>query len=172
MGKVTRPSPEEQSRIEKIALLVGKQHNKTSIPDQIINAVIERESNFDVMAEGGIGEFGLMQVTQTVIDLFEEETGRSVANPNDAVMNINVGAWYLLDKIPRYLDYYGHTVNVENVIKAYNAGIGNLNKGNIPQLTLDYVIEIKKYLLKKSYPVIMAGVGLSFVTVLFAFFKD
>jgi len=59
----------------------------------------------------------------------------------DADKSLVVADWYLNDRIPQMLRYYGHTVNLTNTLIAYNWGIGHVGE-TLPKETSDY---IKKY---------------------------
>jgi len=60
----------------------------------------------------------------------------------DWVINRKIASWYLEIRIPRMLKYYNVPITLDNILWAYNAGIGNVVKGRMPKETKDY---IKKY---------------------------
>ena len=53
--------------------------------------------------------------------------------------NTEVALWYFNVRIPKYLKYYKKPVTTENIIWAYNAGIGNVVKGIMPVETKNYI---------------------------------
>jgi len=63
--------------------------------------------------------------------LFSEEQGRKVA------------LWYF-GQIKRYLRHYGLKPTLENQLFAYNAGIGRVVKGIMPEETENYIAKYKR----------------------------
>ena len=74
-----------------------------------------------------------------------------VYNPSKAG---KVAQWYLSNRIPAMLRYYGVPVTVESVLSSYNAGIGVVTKGyrshgrdwlaKMPLETKRYILKYKK----------------------------
>lgn len=60
----------------------------------------------------------------------------------DKFINYKIAYWYLEVRIPQMLKYYHKPVTIENILWAYNAGIGNVIKGRMPNETKEY---LKKY---------------------------
>lgn len=60
---------------------------------------------------------------------------------NDAI-SLKVASWYMNKRIPQMLKHYGIPDTTKNRLWAYNAGIGNVVNGRVPQITKDY---FKKY---------------------------
>jgi len=60
----------------------------------------------------------------------------------DKFINYKIAYWYLEVRIPQMLKYYHKPVTIENILWAYNAGIGNVVKGRMPNETKEY---LKKY---------------------------
>jgi soluble lytic murein transglycosylase-like protein len=60
----------------------------------------------------------------------------------DVKLNKKVAVWYLTRRIPQMLRAKGKPVTVENILIAYNAGIGRVVKGIKPSETRQY---LKKY---------------------------
>jgi hypothetical protein len=60
----------------------------------------------------------------------------------DRFTNMKIAMWYLEMRIPQMLKYYDKPITIDNILWAYNAGIGNVVKGRMPKETKNY---IKKY---------------------------
>lgn len=55
------------------------------------------------------------------------------------INNLEVAFWYYYVKIPSYLNSFNKDNTTNNRIVAYNAGIGNLIRNNIPTITRNYL---------------------------------
>ena len=56
-----------------------------------------------------------------------------------------VAFWYLNNRIPQMLRYYGRPVTIDNILICYNWGIGHLvNDDKLPKETKDYLIKYKE----------------------------
>lgn len=131
--------------------------DKYGVDENLVNAVIQIESagNPDAYRDEGKGRYslGLMQLMRGggAVDEYEKKFGKKSDDWfKDPKNNIHVGTWYLGEKINGYLEKYGHDKTVENMIIAYNAGIGTLNKiksgqRDIPQVTKDYLEKLSNY---------------------------
>lgn len=129
-------------------------------PDvSFLEALIMAESSGDPMAfNKGSGARGLTQITPIAfkdlqnwfpdrykglnpeVDLFKPDVSRQA------------GADYL-SIVKKYLKNYGMPVTTENILGAYNYGIGNIRKTPMekwPKETLDYIEKITKFLEKKK----------------------
>lgn len=66
----------------------------------------------------------------------------TISDLYNPIINERVAEWYLNIRIPQLLNYYHKPITIDNILWAYNAGIGNVIKGKMPRETRNY---IKKY---------------------------
>jgi hypothetical protein len=108
-----------------------------SVPENLLKAVAQAESDFNPRAVSSCGASGVMQLMP--------ETAKSlgVTDVFDAEQNINGGAKYLSGLLKKYGG------NVDLALAAYNAGPGNVAKyGGVPPFreTQNYISRIKSSL--------------------------
>lgn len=111
-----------------------------------LSAIVQIESSFnpDALGDGG-RSFGLMQIMRGgALSDYEKQKGVTISDKQafDIDTNLKIGTWYLGERIPEFLSRYGHDHTIENVVIAYNAGIGNLNKGIVPAGTKHYLKKV------------------------------
>lgn len=100
-------------KLQPIIHLVAKENN---VDAKLINAVIEKESNFNPEVVSPSGALGLMQLMpQTAHSL-------GVKDPLNPIENIRAGTRYLSSLLNRYQG------NVVLALSAYNAGPSNVDK--------------------------------------------
>ncbi len=103
---------------------VEKYSAEYNIPDYIVYAIIDVESNFDPLASSGKA-YGLMQMTPATFRWLSsnEHLGDNLYTTSlfDPDISIRYGCYYL-----RYL--FDKFQNWETVFAAYNAGEGNVTK--------------------------------------------
>lgn len=97
-----------------------------------IDSFIQIESSGNPFAENKrSGARGLMQIVPSVLkewNHFHPNQKYELDDLFNSRINVKIGTWYL-DKIKNhYLPYYGIKPSIENIIIAYNWGIGNLKK--------------------------------------------
>lgn len=114
----------------------------------LFDAVEEVESSGNPLAKSLKGAVGLMQITQPALEDYNKAnaTTLSMDDMMDASPNRKVGRWYLSRQVPKMLQAYGMPVTLENVLWAYNAGIGRVVKGVMPKETKDYIEKVKRQL--------------------------
>lgn len=132
---------------EEIKYLITKESEKYGLNPSIAIAVCQIESSFNVLATGDAGKsHGLFQIYENglLLEIKKENPTITIENLYNPETNIKWGVWYLGKKIPQYLTTYKHAHNIKNLIIAYNAGIGNLNKGNFPLSTVEYITRLER----------------------------
>jgi len=111
-----------------------------------INKIIQIESSGNPLAVSFLGAKygrGLAQVSESALADYNRVYSHTIApeslfNPE---VNVRVAKGYI-EIIKGYLKHYGLPVNTKNILWAYNAGIGNVVKGIIPDETKEY---LRKY---------------------------
>ncbi|WP_461206301.1 lytic transglycosylase domain-containing protein [Clostridium sp. DL1XJH146] len=104
---------------------VAKYSEEYELDPYFVFSVIKAESNFEVEAESHKDAKGLMQITPSTGEWIAEQIGVydfDVEMLQDPETNIRFGCWYLNDLREEFGD------NNENILAAYNAGRGNVNK--------------------------------------------
>lgn len=126
-----------------------------------IQAIIQIESSGNTYAVSQDNCIGLMQISKDVVDDFNKFSGRNragffetpIEHCTDILFNyranIEIGTWYLTERIPQMLRHYKLENSVENILIAYNFGIGNLvkyRKGRVclPTETKNYIAKYTK----------------------------
>ena len=113
-----------------------------------MDAVIQTESNWKGDAYNKkSGATGLGQITPIALEDFNtlKKEKLTMADMKDPQKNMYVTDWTLNYRIPSMLRTYKIPLTVDNVLTAYNFGIGNLKKGKaLPKETVDYIFRVKK----------------------------
>ena len=102
---------------EDIASIIQKASEKYQVPQELLQAVIKQESNFNPNAVSHAGAQGLMQLMPGTAKFL------GVQNSFDPEQNVMGGAKYLR----QMLDQFG---SMEKALAAYNAGPGTVKKYN------------------------------------------
>ncbi len=119
---------------------VTKASTTFGLPSELIQSVIERESNNDPKAISPKGAMGLMQLMP------DTATEMDVKDPFNAEENIMGGTKYLSGMLSKF------DGNLAKALAAYNAGPQALKDGKIPNYpeTQEYVKKVMESYLKKS----------------------
>ena len=111
-----------------------------------LKKIVQIESSGNPLAHNsGSGAAGLAQITPIALQDWnkmnpsEQYLYNHLFNPQ---VNIKIANWYFNNRIPQMLKHYNMPVTLDNVLAAYNSGIGNVIKKRLPKETVDY---IKKY---------------------------
>ena len=120
--------------------------------DEILPYLIEAESGGDPHAIGDNGEVGLCQISPITLIEYNNLHGSATFHYEDLfdeVTNRVIATWYLR----RLRDHYKCEI-LEQILTAYNWGIGNLKKANYdinkaPESTKEYIRKIMKAYHKK-----------------------
>ena len=114
---------EQYSREELVSMARRIATNKGLDPD-IFVGMIQHESNFNPNARGAAGEIGLGQIMlSTALDPGYGIKPIKAGDRFDPVSNLNFSADFLKQMLNETGDY-------KSALGAYNAGLGNLRKGN------------------------------------------
>lgn len=110
--------------------------------------VFQIESSLDPQAfNRRSGAVGLGQITPVVLQEWNQYhpglplTRDDLWNPD---LNREVSSWYMLDRIPSMLKAFKLPVTADNMLWAYNAGIGKLRRGIKPRETKEYLSRYHK----------------------------
>lgn len=132
-------SPEQQKE-QRISKKIKEVSKKYCLPERLLHAVIQTESNYDPYAVSRAGAMGLMQLMpKTALEM-------GVTKPFDIEQNIEGGAKYLKMMLEKY------SGDMEKSLAAYNAGPMRVDQSNgIPEIeeTQNYVKKITALLSQK-----------------------
>ena len=115
---------------------------KAEILPEIISQI--ESSNNPQAYNSATSAYGLYQITKPcLMDYLACHNDRfTLKDMFDPIKSRKVADFYLNRKIPKYLSHYVIEDTTDNRLWAYNAGIGNVVRGILPDETKNY---IKKY---------------------------
>jgi len=132
--RATRPVDERKSALYDD--LIQQYARQNSVRTDLVRAVVQVESGYNVWAQSPKGALGLMQLMPTTIQQF------GVRNPFNPLENIRAGVAYLRLLLDRYAN------NEVLALAAYNAGPGAVDRHGqaVPPYkeTRDYVSKVNK----------------------------
>lgn len=120
---------------EPVARLIAPNAGKHNLRPELIQAVMEVESGYQVKAKSRVGAIGLMQ-------LMPQTAKHLQVNAHDPAQNVEGGA-RLLDML--VTKYEGRRNGLALALAAYNAGAGAVDRfGGIPPYkeTREYVVKV------------------------------
>ena len=117
----------------------------------LIGALTKTESNNNPKAVSNNGAVGIAQIKATggALDDWNMYHKKQVYGKKDLLnkdINLKIAKWYLNKRIPQMLKAYNLPDTTRNRLWAYNAGIGNVRKGIMPEETKNYISKIEKLL--------------------------
>lgn len=132
----------------EIIKIIDQSAERYNINKIEFRAIAWQESRFNPDAVGSDGEIGMYQLLpKGAIKEYNRIKGfRIDAFFWDIENNVEVAAWFYGQRIVELLNHYNHENTLRNRIIAYNAGIGNLNKGIVPASTEQYIDNVKNYI--------------------------
>lgn len=113
--------------------IITEMSNKYGVPVDLIQIMIQTESNYNNSAGSSSGAQGLMQLMPSTA------SGLSVTDPYDPRQNIEAGTKLISGQLDKY------NGDLVLALAAYNAGSGNVNKyGGVPPFdeTINYIDKI------------------------------
>ena len=132
--RTTRPVDQSKSLLYED--LIQEYARLNSVRTDLVRAVVQVESGYNVWAESPKGALGLMQLMPATIRQF------GVRNPFNPLENIRAGVAYLRQLLDRYAN------NEVLALAAYNAGPGAVDKHGqaVPPYkeTRDYVSKVNR----------------------------
>lgn len=109
-----QPSPQ-------VKALIAVNANQYHLEPELLQAVIETESKYNVNAVSHVGAVGTMQLVPETAKWISEESGIPYGDLKNPEINIPLGSWYLNYLIGKY------DGNLTLALAAYNAGRGNVD---------------------------------------------
>jgi soluble lytic murein transglycosylase-like protein len=118
--------------------------------DMNIIAQIESSGNPNAVSfRGAKYGRGLYQVSEVALADYNRNRAHSSQVAPESLFDPEVGyrvAFWYISQIKRYLRHYGHEVTTNNILWAYNAGIGRVNQGIMPEETKLYIAKYERSL--------------------------
>ncbi len=120
--QVIRGPAVDENQYDRIIYEAAARHN---VPPLLVKAVIWRESKFNHLARGNVGEIGLMQIRPTRGAVAEWVDGTGNPLPDQTALfipelNIEIGTWYLARMVRKCSAY--PEAKYKLALAYYNAG--------------------------------------------------
>jgi len=117
--------------------------------DLSLIAQIESSNRPAAIGDGGKA-LGLYQLHQGVVGDYNRTHNTQYLHQDALRRDIatKVADWYLNREIPRLLKHFKLPVTTQNILAAYNAGIGNVRQGRIPH---NYIAKYNKLAKEMNY---------------------
>ncbi len=116
--------------------LIREHARLSGVRTDLVRAVVQVESGYDVYARSPKGALGLMQLMPATMQQF------GVRNPFNPIENVRAGVAYLRQLLDRYSN------NEELALAAYNAGPGAVDKHGVAvppyKETQNYVLKVNR----------------------------
>lgn len=111
-----------------------------------MKAIKSIESGGDPQAVSSAGAVGLYQIMPITLEDYNQYHSNTYTEDDlfDPEINKKIAVWYIQDRIPELLEYYNLELTVENILWAYNAGIGRVRDGVKPEETIRYIEKYKR----------------------------
>ena len=108
--------------------------------DLLVIAEIESNNNPHAYNSSS-GATGKYQITKICLQDYNNyhTVKYTLDDMYNAQKSLVVASWYLTNRIPQLLRYYGHTVNLTNTLVAYNWGISHVGE-DLPKETRNYIM--------------------------------
>jgi soluble lytic murein transglycosylase-like protein len=107
-----------------------------------MNAIMIIESQGNPNAIGTSGEIGLYQIMPCVLAEYNQFNKVNL-QPKDLfnpLVNEQVARWYMGVRLPQLFNHFRKPITTNNIIWAWNAGIGRFVKNRLPKTTRDYLV--------------------------------
>jgi hypothetical protein len=121
----------DNSIVKEVAEAIVKYSREYRFPPEFVTYVIQRESNFNVLAISSKGAVGLMQVLPKYHGDKMKKMGINSSQLYHIDNNVKLGCWILRD-------YYNETGSIEKALTKY---VGGNHNGYIDDILIGYTNE-------------------------------
>ena len=126
--------------------ITGSSHGFAQVPISL-DSIAHIESSNNPLAKSNRPNdpsYGLYQITPIALEDYCQFNKDCPSEEDlfDPVVSHTIASWMFSKRIPQLLKHFNEKVNIDNMLTAYNCGIGCVVKGKMPAITRNY---IKKY---------------------------